>query len=224
MDPGVNDERPPERVRAINAPWPSLAVAGAIVASFVVQILLIPDAEAGSLGFAATDLETGRWWTPLTMMFVHGGWAHALMNAGGALAFGPPVARLMGGKARGVLVFFGFYLVCGVLACLGYAAFHLHNSEPAIGASGAVSGLMGAAARLIGMPPGRLGPIHSRPVYSLGLSWIVINILIAFAGAPLMPGARIAWEAHIAGFITGVFLVGPFARLAGWREPEESPF
>ena len=85
-----------------------------------------------------------------------------------------------------------------------------------VGASGAVSGLMGASARLLG-GGGRVGPLLSRPVISLGGAWLGINVLMALAPPSLLPGAGsagVAWEAHLAGFLLGVLLVGPFARLA----------
>ena len=211
-----DDEPPAGREPLFNAPWPALAVVAAIVGSYAWQTTWGGGAAAADvLGFAPADLDRGRWWTSLTVMLVHGGWVHAIMNALAALAFGPPVARLLGPTGRGALGFFLFYMVCGVLSSLGYAALHLHDSEPVVGASGAVSGLMGAAARLLGQND-RLAPIVSRPVISLGGSWLVVNALMAVFGAvPFMPGARIAWEAHIAGFLAGLLLIWPAARLCG---------
>ena len=215
---GAEDEgtERPGREPIINAPWPAVAVVLAILGSYAWQAWFAGgDAAIGALGFAPADLDRGRWQGLITVMFAHGGWTHAIMNALGALAFGPPVARLMGSSPRGALAFFAFYLVCGVLSTLGYAVMHLHAVEPVVGASGAVSGLMGAAARLFDRGD-QLAPVTSRAVLSVGLGWIVANALLAvFGAAPLTGGGRIAWEAHIAGFVLGVLLVGPFARLAG---------
>lgn len=208
---------PPARERMFNAPWPSLVIVAAIIASYAVQTALPPD-RADSLSFAPADLDHGDWLTLLSAMFIHVSWAHALINALSALAFGPPVARLMGGGWRGPLLFFLFYLTCGIVAGLGYAVMHLHSAQGAAGASGAIAGLMGAAARLLGPEARPIAPIRSQVVISLGASWLVINALMAVTGAPFMSsGVRIAWEAHIAGFVAGVLLIGPFARLAGWR-------
>ena len=99
-----------------------MVVVAAILGSYVLQSLVGAGPE---LGFAPADLDHGHWSSLITMMFVHGGWLHAITNALAAFAFGPPVARLLGGGVRGAAVFFGFYLVCGVLANLGYAALHL---------------------------------------------------------------------------------------------------
>jgi membrane associated rhomboid family serine protease len=162
------------------------------------------------------NLVPGRWETVITSIFLHGGWAHALMNGAFALAFSTPLARLFGPKLEGALLFFGFYVLAGVLANLGFAAVHPGGHEPVVGASGAVSGLMGAAARLIG-GGGRPGPLFSRTVLGMGAAWIAINLLIAVFGGAIMPGAGgagVAWEAHIAGFLVGVLMIGPFGRLA----------
>ena len=211
-------EAPPARERMFNAPWPALAVVGAIVAAYALQASLAPG-ERGirAWGFAPSDLDHGRWLGLITVMFIHGGWAHALINALAALAFGPPVARLMGPGIKGPAVFFLFYLTCGVIATLGYTMAHLHSTEPVVGASGAIAGLMGGAARLLGPEARPIAPVLSRPVLSMGAGWIAVSVLTALFGSPLMEGARIAWEAHLVGFAAGVLLIGPFAWLAGWR-------
>jgi membrane associated rhomboid family serine protease len=201
-----------------NAPWPSIVVVAAILVGYGLQSILAPgDEGAASLALVPADLARGRWLGLLTVMFVHGGWAHALINAVSALAFGPPVARLMGPGLKGAGLFFLFYIACGVLSALGYVALHPNSTEPVVGASGAIAGLMGGAARLLGPDARPVAPIISRPVISLGSSWLVVNLLMLLFGAPMMEGARIAWEAHIAGFVAGVLLIGPFAWLAGWR-------
>jgi membrane associated rhomboid family serine protease len=230
--PPVDDQTPPPRPwgeasptpasePAINAPWPSVAVVLVIVGSYAVQSLVLgADRTVAAYGFAPVQLLQGHWLGVLTMMFVHGGWVHALTNAVAALAFGPPVARLLGDDARGAAVFFGFYLVCGVLASLGYAVLHLHDAGPVVGASGAVSGLVGAATRRLGREEG-LSPILSRPVLNLAGGWIVANLLLAITGAsPLMPGAKVAWEAHVVGLIAGILLIGPAWKLVRGGAPQ----
>jgi membrane associated rhomboid family serine protease len=173
-----------------------------------------------ALAFSPADVVQGRWSTLATAVFLHGSWTHALMNAGFLLAFGTPVARFLGLGVRGAVVFLAFYMVTGVLANLAFAAAHWGVQAQVVGASGAVSALMGAAARVVA-GRGRLGPMLSRFVLTMGAAWLLVNVLIAvlmvFFGGTILPGAGgagVAWEAHIAGFVLGVLLIGAFARLA----------
>jgi membrane associated rhomboid family serine protease len=206
------------RVRepVFNAPWQAVAVVVLIMGGYAIQTLFPPDAILGAYAFSPANLVPGRWETLITSIFLHGNWSHAMMNGAFALAFSAPLARLFGPKVEGALLFFGFYVLAGVLANLGYAAVHPGGHGLVVGASGAVSGLMGASARLIG-GGGRPGPMFSRPVLGMGAAWLAINLLVALFGGAIMPGsgsAGVAWEAHIAGFVVGVLLIGPFARLA----------
>ncbi|HEY3694452.1 rhomboid family intramembrane serine protease [Phenylobacterium sp.] len=212
-------DSPPARQPILNAPWPAAMLAAVIVAGFAVQSLFPPEAAIAPYAFRASDLEAGRWITLLTALFLHGSWPHALMNAAFALAFGTPVARFLGLQARGVLVFVVFYLACGVLGNLAFAALHRGDPTPLVGASGAVSGLMGAAARLIA-GRGRPGPILSRPVIGMGAAWVLVNLLVAVTGiAPGANGASVAWEAHLGGFAAGVLSFGAAAWAARGPQP-----
>ena len=210
----------PPRERAINAPWPSLVLVAVIVGSYLIQLFVLGgDRAVEAFGFAPADLDRGRWLGVLTMMFIHGGWVHDLTNAVAALAFGPPVAKLLGEDLKGAAAFFGFYLLCGVLACLGYAAVHLHDANPVVGASGAVSGLVGAATRRLWREEG-LWPILSRPVVTMSGGWIAANLLMAVTGGlPLVGGTKVAWEAHVVGLVVGLVLIGPVWRLV---RPEQA--
>lgn len=207
----MSSERPEP---IFNAPWPALLAAASILVPYGF-LLRADEATIQSLALVPHDFWAGRWTGVITMMFVHGGWIHALTNAAFALAFGAPVARLLGLNGRGGGIFCLFYLACGALSGLGYAMIHPDTSGAVIGASGAVSGLMGAAARTMDSP-GRVGPILGPRVLSLGLGWLVVNLIMAVAGGLLTFGAgAVAWEAHLVGFAVGVLLVGPFARWAG---------
>ncbi len=140
------------------------------------------------------------------------------------LAFGAPVARRFGEGLRGAIVFLVFFLVCGVLATLTYAALAdgvagLSGAAPPvwalIGASGAASGLMGGAVRLMG-PRGRLGAMTSAPILTMTAAWIATNVVLGLTGlTPGTGGAAVAWQAHITGYFAGLLLIGPFVRLAG---------
>src|SRR5262245_5814555 len=78
------------------------------------------------------------WTTLFTSMFLHGGWAHLGGNMLYLWTFGDNVERRLG-SAR----FLVFYLVCGVAAALAHVAFNPRSSVPTVGASGAISGVLG---------------------------------------------------------------------------------
>ncbi len=211
----MSDQRPEPRPEPIfNAPWPALLAAAAVIVPFLL-LSKASDATIDSLALIPKAFWAGRWTGAITMMFVHGGWVHAIMNAAFALAFGAPVARLLGLNGRGGGIFCLFYMACGALSSVGYAAIHPDGEIAVVGASGAISGLMGAAARTMDYP-GQVGPILGPRVISLGLGWLVVNLVMAVAGGLLTMGnGAVAWEAHLIGFAVGVLLIGPFARWAG---------
>jgi membrane associated rhomboid family serine protease len=211
---------PPHREPALNAPWPVLALIALLVATHGARLALHVDADRFAL--TSTDFLARRYLGLITHLFVHGGWAHVVMNSVFILAFGVPVARYFGAGARGAIAFLGFFLVCGVVAGAGYASLVdvLAGSarDPPwamVGASGAASAFMGAAARII-QGRGRPGPIGGRVVVGMTAAWVGINAVLGLTG--LTPGAAgmpVAWEAHIFGFIAGLALIEPFGWLAG---------
>jgi membrane associated rhomboid family serine protease len=209
---GHQDE--PAREPAIRAPLPALALSLTLIGLYAWQSWSIdPDAVVSRFAFSPSDLEEGRWRGLITALFVHGNWAHVLLNALGGLAFGAAVARLFGRRLGGAIAYFTFFLICGVLANLGFAALHPGASVLLIGASGGVSGLMGAASRLIERR-NVLAPFTSRTVLGMAAAWIIANLLLGLVGLDAVSGgAAIAWEAHLAGYAAGLVLIGPAARL-----------
>lgn len=210
------------RQRAINAPFAVTGLIVLLLASHAARVWSGTSLEP----FAATsyDLTHGGYAQFVTYQFVHGGWAHVLMNSAFVLAFGAPVARYFGEGVRGALVFLLFFLVCGVIAAVGYGwcvdlFARLSGTPPRpwalVGASGAASGLMGGAVRLI-QGHGRVGRLRGRTVAAMTAGWIVINVVLGASG--LTPGAGdapVAWEAHILGYFAGLLLIGPLGLLAG---------
>jgi membrane associated rhomboid family serine protease len=199
------------REPVFNAPWPPIALVLAVVGAFLLQD------RAGNWGFAFAlypyRVTAGDPAGLVSSLFLHGGWAHVFMNSAFCIAFGAPVARLLGPDLKGVLSFFVFYAVCGVLAGLTFVAFHMNGQDPVVGASGAVAGLMGAGARLMDRP-GVLSPVFGRSAFSMGVAWLAINLLLAFTPvAELLGGGQVAWEAHLGGFAAGLLLIGPFHRI-----------
>ncbi len=193
-----------------NAPAAVLVVVASIVLTYLLQSLSPdPDAVIAALGLVPLQVAQGRVWGLLTVMVVHASWAHALLNGLGALAFGTPVARWFG--RGGSLRFFAFYLLCGVLSSLGYVLLHWGRADVLVGASAAISGLMGATSRLIDRR-GALAPFRSRTVIGMAAAWGFINLLMALRWIDVgSGGAPIAWEAHLFGYAAGLLMIGPFS-------------
>ena len=209
---------------ALNVPWPVASLAVVLILAHAARTLLgIP---ADSFALTSAGMSGGAIMPLFTYVFVHGGWPHVLMNSVFILAFGAPVSRWLGTNPRGAVAFWVFFLACGVASGAGYAGIHdalvrfgaVDRPWVLVGASGAASGLMGAAARLI-EGQGRLGAVGGRRVVTMGAGWIVANIILGVSGmTPGTAGAAVAWEAHIVGFFAGVLLAGVGGRLAGPRE------
>jgi membrane associated rhomboid family serine protease len=209
-----------QRERVFNAPAPVVALIGVLIAAFLVESYAGVDRMVTAWGFAPHDLAEGRYATLFTAIILHGSWLHLAGNGAFALAFATPVARRLGEDARGALAFFGFFLVCGVVGGLGYWAFDPSGNVPEIGASGAVAGMMGAASRLLGQPPGELAPFRSRTVIVMAASWVAVNLIFGLVFIGLTPGAGgapIAWQTHLAGYAVGLVLFGPLLSLIGRR-------
>jgi len=132
------------------------------------------------------------------------------------LAFGPIVARRWGAS-----LFLIFFTLCGVSAALVYLAFNWASPVPVVGASGAISGLMPAALRLLpGQAPwaahsdAPLAPLFSRPVLVFTVFFAVINVLTGLTGLGIGgESGLVAWQAHLGGFLAGLLLSGPFDSL-----------
>ncbi len=208
---------PPRGEPAFNAPWPPLALTALLIALHaLLSFTGALDGAAAAFGLVPSAVTSGRVWQLLTHMGVHGFWAHAIMNAVALLAFGAPLARYLGERGRGPLLFFGFFLLCGLTAAASYVLLHPQSGEVLIGASGAVAGLMGAASRLLGHPH-VLSGLRDRQVVGLGLGWLALNLVFAVLGAIPSLDLKIAWEAHLIGYAVGLLAIAPYARLTRAR-------
>jgi membrane associated rhomboid family serine protease len=141
----------------------------------------------------------------VTSMFLHSGLMHLAGNMLFLWVFGDNVEDYFG--HLGYLV---FYLVCGVASGLIHVLFNLDSRLPALGASGAISGVMGAYAVLY--PRHRILTfffIFLIPVPAILILgyWFVIQFLEGVGGIGMrMPGGGVAWWAHIGGFVIGVLI------------------
>ena len=135
-------------------------------------------------------------------------------------AFGSPVANRFG-----TLWFSLFFAATGLAAVMLFWAVHPLGQEPLVGASGAISGMMGAAARFgfridrssgkaafAGAPLPITEVFRSRSVMAFLAVWMVINLVTGFFGFALGLDGQIAWEAHIGGFVAGFFGLRAFDR------------
>lgn len=201
----------------LNAAWPVVVVSVGLLVLYWVESNFPAQQVQQQFGVSPVLLAEGRYERLVSAIFVHGAWAHALIDAGMALAFGALVADVLGARIRGVIAYFAFFITCGVLGFLAFAVLRWGHAGLAFGASGATSGLMGAAARIIG-GEGRIGPMFGSTVLRMGAGWFAVNVIMALSGNLLIPGGGfnvVGWQPHVAGFIAGVLLIGVFARAAG---------
>jgi membrane associated rhomboid family serine protease len=163
--------------------------------------------------------------TLLTSMFLHLGVLHLAGNVLFLWVFGKDVEDAMG-HARFLL----FYVLCGLLAALAYALANPDSHSPATGASGAVSGVLGAylllfprAKVLLVLPLGFINIHFGRfPAAWVLAVWFGLQIVLGAFAAAGAPGAGVlkgAVFAHVAGFVVGLALVTFFKRrgVTLWR-------
>ena len=143
--------------------------------------------------------------TTITSLFLHGGWMHLIFNMLFLWVFGDNVE-----DAMGHVRYIAFYLVCGILATLSHAVMETDSASPLIGASGAISGILGAY--LVLHPKARvlvlfmnIIPLRLPAVLVLG-GWIGLQFF------SLNSDDGTAWWAHIGGFLAGMILIVPFRR------------
>lgn len=144
--------------------------------------------------------------TLVTSTFLHVGWFHLGANLVYLVVFGLPVERRLG-----AVRFLGTYLVSGLIGSLTYAVAQPQSQTPAVGASGAVAGVIAAHLLLFpGATLGSLAPVlflhvvESTPTLLLLLVWLATQVLSSVASLTTSTG--IAWWAHLGGFASGLVL------------------
>ena len=175
---------------------------------------LVPPGRGFPMGPSAVCLtDSGRQASHLiTSMFLHGGWMHLIGNMWFLWIFGNNVEDSMGR-----LRFVAFYLLTGLAAASGQVITSPDSIVPMVGASGAISGVMGAY--LVLYPRVRvyaLIPIFifftsiSLPAWAMLGYWFVLQLFSGlFSGGEV---GGVAFWAHIGGFLAGVVLIKFFAR------------
>jgi membrane associated rhomboid family serine protease len=170
--------------------------------------------------FGRADLAQ-RWIAPemsiVTSMFIHGGWLHLLGNMLYLWIFGDNVEDRVG-HARYVLL----YLVCGAVAALAQGFADMSSTVPMVGASGAISGVLGAyivlyprAKVLVAVPLLIVFYTLRVPAWLVLGMWFVAQLLSTLStqlSTSTQQGAGVAFGAHVGGFIAGLLLIRFFVR------------
>ena len=202
---------------------PALVVLGLIALNVVIFLVeLAQPSEAALQSFiqawgvvpreyaAARDLPPTIplpfWSTLFTSMFLHGGWMHLAGNMLYLWIFGDNLEKVMGAMRFAI-----FYFACGVAASLAHIAFGAGSNIPAVGASGAISGVLGGY--LLLFPRNRVrvltrGGIASVPAIVVLGFWIFIQLINGIGSlATTSESGGVAYMAHIGGFVAGLVLV-----------------
>ena len=150
-----------------------------------------------------------HWYAPLTSMFLHGGWFHLIGNMWFLWLFGNNVEDSMG-RAR----YLAIYLQCGLAAAATQTAVNPSSIVPMVGASGAISGVMGAYVVLY--PRVRVHMLVvlfvfitriAVPAYLMLGYWFLIQLI---GGSAARGEGGVAFWAHVGGFVAGAVLISMF--------------
>ncbi len=188
-----------------------LVIGVCVVASILGVINSMRGGPYWDWGLSAQALAEGRWYALVSHMFAHAGPLHLLMNSSFLLGVTPVVMMRFGVGPSGWLRFAILFLVSGLLGAALFLYLHPAGVVPMVGASGAICGVWGVAART-GPDGGRL-PFLSARVWREVWAFTQMNIIlfgILFVLVRMSGGVGgLAWEAHLGGFLFGL-LLGPW--------------
>ena len=229
-------EGKPARQPFLRAPASVLGLIAVLIAAHVMRVLA-PAALAErilneyALDPARYSSVTSSWLDKLTPLFshmlLHANTTHIAVNCVWLLAFGPVVARRFGGAP-----FIAFFVLCGVAGAIFFVLLNWGADVGVIGASGAISGLMGAAIRMIRLRQPYLNvatlplqPIMSSQVLGFSAVWLAVNLVtgmtgLGTGGASIEP---VAWQVHMGGYLAGLVLAGVFEPFFGLAERQSGP-
>lgn len=218
----LKDRNPTRRVPIVNIVIIILNLAvfiyqislGRGLEGFLYKFGVVPDAISNSIN--TVQLSPKVFFPLFSSMFLHGGWLHLGGNMLYLWVFGDNVEDKLG-RGRYLM----FYLLCGIAASIAHIIIDPHSTIPTVGASGAISGVLGAY--LLMFPKARvltLIPIFvflqfaELPALVVLGFWFVMqffNGLISLGYETAGMGG-VAWWAHIGGFVAGMVLVFPFKK------------
>jgi membrane associated rhomboid family serine protease len=189
-------------------------------AAIPLSFAFIPGQLLGELGAAGGAPVIPPPATLVSYMFLHGGWLHLLSNLLFLWVFGPRVEHTLGPGPYTVV-----FVLCGIGAALAQGWSDPSSATPLVGASGGVSGVLGA--HLLLHPRAEVHVLTPVVVYMDVVELPAFVVILAWFGLQLLYArwvpagyVGIAFIAHVGGFLTGVLLaplVAPRACLAGWR-------
>ena len=175
----------------------------------VYSLGVVPAALIGGQSLAPDLAMIPPWATMFTSMFMHGGWMHLIGNMLYLWIFGNNIEDAMGHQR-----FFAFYFLCGLAAVFAQAIPNPDSTIPMIGASGAISGVLGAylllypkATVLVAIPLGFILQTMRIPAGFVLAFWFGLQLFSTMTAGD-QPGG-VAFGAHIGGFIAGMLLI-PF--------------
>ncbi len=201
----LKDRKPASQAKEpmINMPPFTKYLLGVLVGIYFVTGVLLPSDTAEivyeKLGFtpelfSTMSLDVFTVFSPITHMFLHGSWAHILMNAFMLAAFGSGVERWLGAKKT-----LAVFIISGLAGVLFHFVLNTNSPFPMIGASGGISGLFAAAIVMMNKGQQEMGGRFG--ILPFALLWIGLSIGFGMLGAP--DGSQIAWAAHVGGFLGG---------------------
>ncbi|MDX1685846.1 MAG: rhomboid family intramembrane serine protease [Saprospiraceae bacterium] len=205
-------------------PIVSYTLIGINVVIFLYQIML-PQQQLFEFmmmfGAIPREIVLGENWLSLfTSMFLHGGWLHLLGNMMFLWVFADNIEAVVGNRN-----FLVFYILGGLAASLAHILFNFDSPVPAVGASGAISAVLGAY--LVVFPHSRIRTlvfyffVSIPALWFLGL-WIIQQIISGIGSIGAVQTGGVAWWAHIGGFVFGV-IAGFFIRRS-YHPHEIEPF
>lgn len=230
-EPDIARDKPSGGEPMFNIPGIILAAIGICIAVFLYQTYILDDGQAVEFLWYYAFIparfaqmggqgDVWTWFTTISYSFMHGSVAHIALNMIWLAAFGSPLAARIG-PVRLTL----FWIATSIAAALTHYAIYPDSMAPLVGASGAVSGMMGAAARFgfrrstsrnSAAFVGDILPIavalRMRTVLTFLGVWFVTNIAAGLLSLGVEGSASIAWEAHIGGFVVGFFGISLFDR------------
>jgi membrane associated rhomboid family serine protease len=239
----------PERQPALRIPAVIVALIVVLIAAYVAETLASPlvfDNVVKSYAFyparyshaflVANHVAPQTFWERaipfVSYIFLHSSYTHVMVNCIWLLPFGSIVARRLGS-----VTFVLFFLVCGAAGAAAHLVTNWGLNEATVGASGAISGVMAMAFRIVALVEAQdlpsyaaavsgdlrrhqpLAPILSSRIIVWSVIWLAINLIVGVTGVGAGPGSGpqlIAWQAHMGGYIAGLLLAGPFDAL-GFR-------